>query len=182
MLTVSLFADVGGVKTLVLIVLALIIALYLWVLSRREKKAAGEGAVLTADRLAATSDDRLVDTVVRQMLAECETAHRDPYRMTAVWANAQVNVYSVWVAVKELGETRFEALKKSPSGRFLPLAADGFAQIGAPRCEVAVRQALEAEVAQGTMDEAFAAAVVEEAPLELCVSYIRDHADSFIKE
>lgn len=175
----SLFGDVGGVKTLLLIALAVIIAVYLRVLSRREKKATEESTTLTAERLAATPDERLVDTVVRQLLAECESARRDPYRMTAVWSNAQVNVYSVWLIVKELGAGDLAALKKSPSGAFLPLAADGFAQIDAPRCEAAVRAALTSDEAA---DEALAAAVAEEAPLALCVPYIRDHADHFISE
>lgn len=179
MLTASLFTDIGGVKTLVMATLAVIIAVYLWSLSRREKKAAEEKTILTADKLAATADEQLVDTVVRDLLASCENAKRDPYRMAATWSNAQVNVYSVWLIVKELSVGDFASLKTSPSGAFLALAADGFAQIGAPRCEAVVREALESDEA---FDEAFAAAVAEEAPLTLCVPYIRDNAESFTNE
>lgn len=184
MLSATLFENVGGVKTIILIVLALIIAAYLWVLSRREKKEKATPP-LTAERLAAAPDAQLVDEVVRAMLADCNAANPDPYRQTALWANPQVNVYSVWVAVKELGASGFAAMPKSPSGRFLPLAADGFAQLGAPRCEAAVRDwlALEQpdEAACAAADAAFSAAVAAEDPLGLCVPYIRDNADAFVK-
>ena len=185
MLPLSIFADVGGVKTLILIVLAVIIAIYLWTLSRREKKPAAD-APLTAARLANTPDDRLVDTAVRAMLADCDPSRPDPYRQTALWANAQVNVYSVWVIVKEQGASGFEALVASPTAHFLPLAADGFGQIGAPQCEAALRDFLAKETpdagACAAADKAFAAAVTAEQPLALCVPYIRDNAEAFVKD
>lgn len=179
----SLFTDLGGVKTVILIVLAVIIAIYLWHLSRKEKTEAAT-APLNAETLAATPDERLVDTVVKAMLADCDPVHPDPYRQTALWANAQVNVYSVWVMVNELAAGGFAGLKKSPSKRFLPLAADGFAQLGALRCEAAIRDFLAAETPEracAASDEAFAAAVAAENPLALCVPYIRDNADAFVK-
>lgn len=184
MLPLSVFADVGGVKTLVLIVLAVVIAIYLWTLSRREKKTATE-APLTAERLANTPDGQLVDTVVRAMLADCDQSRPDPYRQTALWANAQVNVYSVWVIVKEQNASGFAALAASRTAAFLPLAADGFGQIGASQCETALRDFLAKEApdadACAAADKAFAAAVQAEQPLALCIPYIRDNAEAFVK-
>ncbi len=185
MLPLSLFADVGGVKTLILIALAIVIAIYLRTLSRREKKPAAD-APLTAERLTNTPDDRLVNTVVRAMLADCDRSRPDPYRQTALWANAQVNVYSVWVIVKEQGASGFATLVASPAAPFLPLAADGFGQIGAPQCEAALRDFLAKETPDAdtcaAADQAFAAAVSAEQPLTLCVPYIRDNAEAFVKD
>ena len=88
--------------------LAVVIALYLRRLSSKEKQAALSR--LHADTLAATPDEALVDAVIRDMLASCEQAQQharlpwtapDMYRMVAKWSNPQVNVYAVWVAVKE---------------------------------------------------------------------------------
>ena len=167
----SIFADVGGVKTLVLVLLAAVISWYLWVLSRREKKEENE-VLLTAESLAALPDDQLMDAVIKSLLADCEAAGTDPYRRTAVWANPQVNVYSVWVIVKELEQTTFSQVARTPSGAFLPLAIDGLEQLGAPAAAAAVEAADEA---------AFAQAVATEQPLLRAVEYIRDHADAFVK-
>ena len=171
MLAATFLEQIGGVKTIVMAVLALLIAVYLHTLSRREKKEAAE-APLTAERLAALPDGQVVNAVIKELLAACEAAKCDPYRMTATWSNPQVNVYSVWVTVKEWEGRDFAALADTPSGQFLPLAADGFAQIGAPQCEAAVRAA---------DDAAFAAAVAAEQPLALCVSYVRDNAEAFVE-
>lgn len=183
MFSLSILANIGGVKTLILIALAVIIALYLRVLSRREKKEAA-AEPLTAARLAATPDDRLVDTVVRAMLADCDDAHPDPYRQTALWANAQVNVYSVWVVLKEQETGGFASLATSPSARFLPLAADGLAQLPAPQCEAVLRTLTAAsatdETAWTAADAAWPTALAAEQPSALLVTYIRDNADAFV--
>lgn len=182
--SLALFADGESIKNLILIVAALLIAAYLWYLSHREKRAPAPPPPLTAERLRDTADSQLVDTVVADLLAGCDAARPDPYRQTALWANPQVNVYSVWVAVKELESAGFAAVHASPAGAFLPLAADGFAQMDAPRCEAAVRQWLSAdpadEAAAAAAGAAFAEAVAAEDPLARCVPYIRDNAEAFV--
>lgn len=174
----TLFQNVGGVKTLVMAVLALLIAWYLYHLSKKEKREEPFPA-LTLQRLAATPDEDVVNTVVRDLLDSCERQRRqsplpwtapDVYRMVPLWSNPQVNVYAVWVTVKETADGGIAGMKASPSAPFLALAADGFEQVGAARCAAALR----AEDAQ-----AFAAAVAEEQPLTLCVGYIRDNAEAF---
>ena len=177
----TLFDNIGGVKTLILAALALLIAWYLHHLSKKEKQEKLTQA-LTAERLANTADEELVGTVVRDLLDSCERKHResnlpfttpDVYRMVPLWTNPQVNVYTVWVAVKEIGAGGIAGMKSSPSAPFMALAADGFLQIGAAACAAAL---------QAEDDEAFATAVTAEQPLALCVEYIRDHADAFVKE
>ena len=168
-----------GLKLLILVPLALLIAGYLWYLGRREKKEKETVVPLTAESLTALPDEALLNTVVKDLLSDCDAARDDPYRRTAFWTNEQVNVYSVWLTVKELAAAPFEKVAGTASGRFLELAADSFSQIGAPLCEAAVRNALSGEAADP--DGAFAAAVSEEDPLALCVPYIRDNLPAFIK-
>lgn len=177
----NILDSIGGVETLVLIAGALVIAWYLHHLSKREK-AERKVETLTAARLAETPDAELVNTVVRDLLDSCERARKksnlpwtapDMYRMVTEWANPQVNVYSVWVAVKETENGGIAALKASPSHVFFDLAADGFAAIGADGCAAALRDEDEA---------AFAAALTAEQPLARCAEYIRDNAEAFVKE
>lgn len=171
MLAATFMEQIGGVKTIVLVVLALIIAWYLRSLSHREKAEVAEK--LTADKLAALPDNLVVNTVIKDMLAACEAAKREPYRMAATWSNQQVNVYSVWATVKELEQTVFSTLTGTPAGQFLPLSVEGFQQIGAPACAAAVEAA---------DDDAFSAAVEAEEPLTRCIEYIRDNAEAFVEE
>ncbi len=172
---------IGGVKTLILAAFAVAIAWYLHYLSKKEKRE-GLSPRLTAESLAATPDAELVNAVIRDLLDSCERARQngrtpwsapDMYRMVAEWSNPQVNVYAVWVAVKESENGGIAGMKASPSGAFADLAADGFAQIGATACEAAFR---------AEEEEAFAAAVAAETPLALCIAYIRDNADAFVGE
>lgn len=177
----TFFENIGGTKTLVMAALALLIAWYLYRLSKQEKKE-NLAQALTAERLSATPDDELVDTVVRDLLDSCERRRReshlpftapDVYRMVPLWTNPQVNVYTVWVTVKETAAAGLRGMKVSPSAPFMALAADGFSQIGATACAAAM---------QAEDEAAFAAAVAEERPLALCVEYIRDNAAAFVKE
>ncbi len=175
-LAASFFENVGGVKTLILLLLIALIAWYLHRLSAKEKTDTAE--VLTKEKLDALPDETLVNEVIRAMLADCDQKRPDPYRMTAVWSNAQVNVYSVWAVTKEAEADGLAAVTATPTAPFLPLAADGFAQIGAAACAAAVTAQQETP---GTADEAFAAAAAAEQPLTRCVAYIRDNAEAFVK-
>lgn len=175
------FETFGGVKTLILLAVALLIAWYLHRLSKREQQKT-PSLKLKANDLSAIPDEELVNAVIRDLLDSCEQARQggplpwsspDMYRMVARWSNPQVNVYAVWVAVKETEKGGIAGMKVSPSGAFFDLAADGFAQIGATACEAAFR---------AEDEEAFAAAVAAEDPLALCVEYIRDNADAFVEE
>lgn len=177
----TFFENIGGTKTLVMAALALLIAWYLHRLSKQEKNEKTAEA-LTAAQLSATPDDELVDTVVRDLLDSCERRRRestlpftapDVYRMVPLWTNPQVNVYAVWVTVKETAAAGLTGMKVSPSAPFMALAADGFSQIGATACAAAM---------QAEDEAAFAAAMAEEQPLTLCVGYIRDNAAAFVKE
>ncbi len=176
----TFFENIGGTKTVIMAALALLIAWYLHHLSKKEKKEKPAQA-LTAERLSATPDEELVNTVVRDLLDSCERRRResnlpftapDVYRMLPLWSNPQVNVYTVWVTVKETAAGGIQGMKNSPSAPFAVLAADGFEQIGAAACAAALR---------AEDETAFAEAVVSEQPLSLCVGYIRDNAEAFVK-
>lgn len=179
MYTASLFENIGGVKTVILVIAAAAVALYLWHLSRQEKKEKIR-PLPPAEELAALPDKELVDAVVGDLLARQEPEKNHPlasrvvscYRNVPLWSNGQVNVFSVWLTVNELAATPFSGLR-GESAAFLPLAAEGFAQIGAPLCQAAVRE---------QDDGAFEAAVAAERPIALCAAYIRDNMDMFVKE
>ena len=178
MLCASVLENIGGIKTPIMILGIILIFLYLRHLSKNEKKEAATEA-LTAETLAATEDDKLLQTVVRALFAECEAKKCEPYRMAAVWSNPEVNVYTVWAVVKEAEHCMLAGVFDSCSANLLPLAADGFGQIGATACEAAVRAALESP--KDADNAAFYAAVEAEDPLALCVPYIRDNAEAFVK-
>lgn len=177
--SVSLFESLGGVKTVILVIIAIAVALYLRRLSRQEKKEK-TAPLPSAEELAALPDKELVDAVVRDLLSRQEPGEDNPlvsravscYRSVPLWSNGQVNLFSVWLTVRELAATTFDGLR-GDSVSFLPLAEEGFAQIGAPLCQAAVHD---------RDDGAFEAAVAAEDPIALCAAYVRDNMDMFAAE
>lgn len=161
----------GG--TLVMIVLAILIGIYLHRLEKKEKSdplAAlyKQYRTLSAETLTAISDGELVRAVAANIMAKTDRRHPDVYHLIPLLSHGQVAVYSVWLICHELEVSDWEALLRSPSGRFLESTKDGFALIGADACAAA-----EDETA---LREAIAA----EQPLALCVTYIRDNPDEFV--
>ena len=162
--------DVG---TLLMIVLAVIIGIYLHRLDKKEKSdplAAlyKQYRTLSPETLAATPDSELVRAVVTNIMAKTDRSHPDVYHLIPLLSHGRIAVYSVWLICQELEVGDMETLLRSPSGRFLEMAADGFSLIGAAACAAA-----EDETA---LREAIAA----EQPLSLCVAYIRDNPEEFI--
>ncbi len=162
--------DVG---TLVLILLAVIIGIYLHRLEKKEKSdplaaLCKQYRTLSAETLGAIPDSELVRAVIANILAKTDRRHSDVYHLIPVLSHGKVAVYSVWLICHELEVGDMEALLRSPSGRFLEPASDGFSLIGAAACAAA-----EDETA---LREAIAA----EQPLTLCVAYIRDNPEEFI--
>ncbi|MBR5540539.1 MAG: hypothetical protein IKU56_04085 [Clostridia bacterium] len=106
--------------------------------------------------------------VAANVMAKADHRHPDVYSLIPLLSHGQVAVYSVWLICHELEVADGESLLRSPSGRFLEAAKDGFSLIGAAACAAA-----EDETA---LREAIAA----EQPLALCVTYIRDNPDEFV--
>lgn len=159
--------------TLVMIVLAVIIGIYLHQLDKKEKSdplAAlyKQYRTLSAEALAAISDGELVRAVVANIMAKTDRRRPDVYRLIPLLSHGRVAVYSVWLICHELEVSDMASLLRSPSGRFLEAATNGFSLIGAEACAAA-----EDETA---LREAIAA----EQPLSLCVAYIRDNPDEFV--
>ncbi|MBQ3259263.1 MAG: hypothetical protein IJA68_01945, partial [Clostridia bacterium] len=102
------------------------------------------------------------------VMAKTDRRRPDVYHLIPLLSHGRVAVYSVWLICHELEISDMEALHRSPSGRFLEAAADGFSLIGAAACAAA-----EGETA---LREAIAA----EQPLSLCVAYIRDNPNEFV--
>ena len=133
---------------------------------------------MTADLLAQTADDDLVDAVVSRVLAKAAQARRpDPVATLATLEHASTVVYSVWAVCKEMAAGDYDSLCASPARELLEPAQSAFEVIGAPACA----QALAALIAAPDEDTqaAFRLAVQTECPLSLCVPYIRDHAEEF---
>ncbi len=162
--------DVG---TLVMIVLAVIIGVYLHRLNKKEKSdplAAlyKQYRTLSAETLSTIPDGELVRAVVANIMAKTDRRRPDVYHLIPLLSHGRITVYSVWLICHELEVDDMESLLRSPSGRFLEAATNGFSLIGAEACAAA-----EDETA---LREAIAA----EQPLDLCVAYIRDNPEEFI--
>ena len=172
--------DNFNVGTLVMIVLAVLIGIYLHRLEKKEKSdplAAlyKQYASLSSEQIAAISDEELVRAVVANILAKTDRRHPDMYRLIPVLSHGRVAVYSVWLLCHELEASGLEALLHSPSGRFAEAAADGFSLIGADHCAEALTAALEEPAKETALREAIAA----EQPLSLCITYIRAFPEEF---
>ncbi len=159
--------------TLVMIVLAVLIGIYLHRLEKKEKSdpfAAlyKQYRTLSAETLAAIPDGELVRAVVANIMAKTDRRHPDVYHLIPLLSHGRIAVYSVWLICHELEIAEWESLLRSPSGRFLEAARDGFSLIGAESCAAAEEET--------TLREAIAA----EQPLALCVTYIRDNPDEFL--
>lgn len=159
--------------TLAMIVLAVVIGIYLHRLEKKEKSdplAAlyKQYRTLSAETLAAIPDGELVRAVVANIMAKTDRRHPDVYHLIPLLSHGKVAVYSVWLICHELEIGDMDALLRSPSGRFLEWATDGFSLIGAAACAAAEDEA------------ALRAAIATEQPLALCVTYIRDNPNEFI--
>lgn len=84
-------AGQGGYYLLVLVFMALLVGLYLWGSSRREKTTRADELQntyrdMTEDKLSAVPDDQLVDAVIANLMAKLDPASSGsvPYHSTAV--------------------------------------------------------------------------------------------------
>lgn len=186
-----MFGGLAEPDTLILIVLALIIAGYLWFLGKKEKSDETAAlcktyAVMTEELLASVPDEELVRAVVANLMNKQDKKRPDPAAQLPLLSRGRSAVYSVWLLCHELEKQEFDAFFRSPSCRFAQPAADGLERIGATNSAAALRAAIRTaeDDAQTPLWEAvttvFREAVSAEQPLALCVRYIRDNPDEFV--
>ena len=193
-MTLSMFANFDA-GTVVMIVLAVIIGLYLLILERRETKEDGsllkQYAVLTADMLDAIPDGELVRAVAANLMNKQDRRHPDLSATLPLLSPGRCGVYSLWLVCHELEQRDLNTYFRTPYRRFASLAATGFSLVGAGRCAAAMTDACEHYAAQKagkqtelpSWDDLTAVlrqAIREEQPLTLCVSYIRDNKEEFV--
>ena len=134
---------------------------------------------LTPDLLADTPDEELVEAVVACVLAEASASRRpDPAYTLSKWVQPYTVVYSIWAVCKELAGGSYAALTRTATREMVEHACDGLPVVGAPKSAAALKALSDAHKAgedTAALEHDFHAAVEEECPLTLCVSYIRDH-------
>lgn len=178
-------------STLVLIALALIIAVYLVFLGKKEKSDNTAAlcktyAVMTEELLASVPDEELVRAVVANLMNKQDKKRPDAVSQLPFLSRGRSAVYSVWLLCHELETQTFDTFFRSSSRRFAEPAADGLERIGAANSAAALRAAIRTaeEDTQSPLWEAvttvFREAVAADQPLALCVAYIRDNPDEFV--
>ena len=183
------FFDAGqnGYYLLVLVFMALLVGLYLWGNSRKDRLENKEDLAtvymrLDEKTLSEIEDDQLVKAVAANLMAKLDKRHPDAYATIPLLSHGRCMVYSVWLLCNELDAAGFEELFSSPSGEFTELAADALEELGAPHCSQVLRKAMAAhtpaELAELHAD--FLEGVEAEQPLTLCRNYIRDNPGEFV--
>lgn len=177
--------------TLVLIALAIVIAVYLFVLEKRTKSDVAAAlckkyAVMTTELLASVPNEELVQAVVSNVMSKQDKRKPDAAAQLPLLSRGRAAVYSVWLLCKELETQDFSTFFRSPSRRFAEPAADGLERIGASNSATALRAALRT-AEEGTdsplweaVTTVFREAIATDQPLLLCVQYIRENPDEFV--
>ncbi len=192
-MTVSIFAGVDT-GTVVMIVLAVIIGVYLHVLERKQKKGdtdvCARYARLTEEHLAALDDEELVRAVAANLTAKQDRQHPDLSLVLPLLSPGRCGVYSVWLVVNELARRELKGYFRSPYRRFAAFAAEGFSLIGATVCAEAMTAACkryerekngEKELPSWEMlTDELRQAITAEQPLARCAAYIRDNTAEFV--
>lgn len=172
--------------TVILVILALLIYVYLRWLDKKEKsdKAVAlyrQYAVLTPQTLASLPDEEVLRAVIANLLAKADRRRPDLYTQLALLSRGQAAVYSVWLLCRESETADFPEIPAA-SRRFAEPAITGFSLLGAADCAAAL-QALVTAFADGTvapaLSAAFRNAIALEQPLALCLHYIRENPEEF---
>lgn len=181
-------------STVVMIVLAMVIAAYLFVLERREKKAKDDPCVtyatLSEETLADLNDGEVLRAVAANLTAKQDRQHPDLSLVLPFLSPGRCGVYSVWLLCHELEKHTVATYFRTPYRRFAAYAAEGFALIGANACATAMQAACDWYESKKNGDkdrpspdqltDALRRAIQEEQPLSLCVTYIRTFPAEFV--
>ena len=138
---------------------------------------------LTAENLAETDDEDLVEAVVCHVLSQAAEARRpDPAKELAVLPQPFTVVYSIWAVCKEMGRGDYKALTHTATKHLVDAAVDGLPVVGASATAEALAALRDGYASKegGELHRAFHLAVEQEAPLNLCIAYIRDHVPQLL--
>lgn len=177
------FFSVGqpGYYLLILVFLGCVAALLLMRKGNGEAKKAAKRApyaVMTAELLQNTPDDKLVDAVVRNLMEKLTVRRPDPLITIPRLSHGRNAVYFTWMLVKEVEHNGADALLTKPANRFVDVGVEGLVALGADRSAEAVRAFMNnAETA-----DAVEAVLGEEQPLNFCVEYIRNNPEEFLDQ
>lgn len=145
----------------------------------RSAKLMEKYATLTAENLAATPDEELVEAVVAHVLSRAAEDRRpDPAMELSALPQPFTVVYSTWAVCKELARGDYKALTRTATREMVDHAVDGLPVMGAPATAAALAALRDTHAAKedtATAEKAFHLAVEQECPLALCAEYIRDH-------
>ena len=181
-------------KTLILIALAVLIAAYLYFLERRQKKdpfaaLKARYETLSAEDVKALPETEAVRAVAANLLCKQGKDSPDLSMLLPLLSAGRCGVYSVWVIVNETEKADLARVFKSPSRRYVELAAAGLVMIGAPDCAAMLSDAWNAYAEAkengnkapdlSNQTAAFRKAVASEQPLTLCARYILDNPEQF---
>lgn len=186
-----MFAGLLKPGTLVMIVLAIVIGIYLYYLEKKTKSSRSAAlckqyAVMTDELLASVADDTLVEAIIANLMSRQDRRRPDPAADLPFLSRGRAAVYSVWLLYHEMADADCRAFFASPSQRFAEDAVEGLEMLGAEHSADALRAACAAaaEAADNTPWDTLTAdlrrALAEEEPLKRCVPYIRVHADEFV--
>ncbi len=152
----------------------------------RSAKLMEKYATLTAENLAATPDEELVEAVVAHILACANDSRRpNPAAELAVMPQPYTIVYSIWAVCKELARGSYAALTHTATRGMVDHAVDGLPVVGAPATAAALaalRDAYAEKLDVEGAEKAFHLAVEQECPMTLCAAYIRDHVEALLGE
>ncbi len=140
---------------------------------------------LTAEKLAATEDDELVEAVVSHVLAlAAENRRPDPQKELAFLPQPYTVVYSIWAVCKELARTDYKGLTHTATKHLVESAVDALPVIGATATAEALTALRDGYASKegAELHRVFRQAVQQECPLTLCVAYIRDHGAELLGE
>ena len=175
--------------------IAVVLLVCMWAISRlghrrgdssRSAQLMKKYKTLTAEKLAQTADDELVEAVVAHVLADAaESRKPDPLYTLSKLPQPYMVVYSIWAVCKELARGDYAALTHTATRHVVQDACDGLPVVGATQTAEALTALVTLHKEGEDTAEAEAAfhhAVESETPLALCVTYIRDHVAEMLGE
>lgn len=190
-LTGTISAGEPGFNFLLLVLAALIVGLYIWGCSRRDKGGRADRLQetyrrITREALETLKDEELLDAVIANLLAKLDPKKPDPYTVIPLLSRGRRAVYSIWLTCHELDSRGLRGYLCSPSGRFAEFAADGLELIGASESAAVLRDGLELDTgddeATSEQERRLLGALERERPLDGCRKYIRDNPGEFVDE
>lgn len=178
-----------SIETLVCIVLALIIALYLAHLNKKAKSDRSAAlcrryALLTEDVLTTLPDNELIRAVVANLMNKLDKKRPDPLSLLPFLSRGRSAVYYVWMFCNDWSEQSLDTVLRSSSARFIPAILEGLEYIGAVDTAEALQTAWNALQEGATTvskedESALERAIEAEQPLAKCTDYIRKNPTEF---